>query len=31
MIENAMDHRVVDLVHRPGEFAADEIMRNVSG
>src|SRR5258708_18884037 len=26
MIENAMDQGVIDLVHRPGEFAADQIM-----
>ena len=26
-----MDHRVIDLVHRPGEFAADQIMRDIGG
>src|SRR2546429_235097 len=31
MIKYAMDHSVIDLVDRPGEFAADEIMRNISG
>ena len=31
MVQYAMDHGVVYLVHRPGEFAADEIVRNVSG
>ena len=31
MVKYAMDHRVIDLVHRPGEFAADEIMRNIGG
>src|SRR5258708_24690604 len=31
MIENAMDQGVIDLVHRPGEFAAHQIVRDVSG
>ena len=26
-----MDQRVIDLVHRPGEFAADQIMRDIGG
>ena len=29
IIEDAMDQRMVGVVDRPGEFAADQIMRQI--